>query len=100
MELRTSSALSGNAESPTQAQTIYAEKRMYSYNESLEVRHRPNGKLGPSTVGTFEGSPSQDGPLVAIPAFTNDYITLMGMPTLDSVTSWGSMGAITGPNLH
>jgi hypothetical protein len=96
---QTSSALSGNAGSPTQAQTIYAEKRMYSYNESLGAT-QTNGQLVPSTVGTFEGSPSQGGPLVAIPAFTNDYNTLMGMPTLDSVTSWGSMGAITGPNLH
>jgi len=24
----------------------------------------------------------------------------MGMPTLDSVISWGSMAGITGPNLH
>jgi hypothetical protein len=96
---QTSSALSGNAGSPTQAQTIYAEKRMYSYNESLGAT-QGNGQLIPSTLGQFEGSPTQGGSLVAIPAFANDYNTLMGMPTLDSVTSWGSMGAITGPNLH
>jgi hypothetical protein len=92
--------ISGVAGWPTQAQTIYAEKRMYSYSGNLGAT-QTNGELLPSTIGEFEGSPGQGGPLVpGIPAFTNLYNSLMGMPVLDSVTSWGSMGAITGPNLH
>jgi len=91
--------VSGKAGWPTQAQTIYAEKRMYSYNESLGATQR-NGQLIADTVGSFEGSTGQGGPPVPVTAFTNQYNTLMGMPSLDSVTSWGSMGAITGPNLH
>lgn len=76
-----SSSISGNAGWPTQAQTIYAEKRMYSYNENTAATIR-NGEL----VDTAPSPPV--------------YNALMGMPNLDSVTSWGSMGAITGPNLH
>ena len=72
---------------------------MYSYNESLGAT-QGNGGLIPTTVGSFEGSVGQGGPLVAIPAFTNANNTIMGMPVLDSVTNWGAMGAITGPNLH
>lgn len=91
--------VAGAAGWPTQAQCIYAEKRMYSYNESLGAT-QGNGGLIPTTVGSFEGSVGQGGPLVAIPAFTNANNTIMGMPVLDSVTNWGAMGAITGPNLH
>jgi len=76
-----SALISGNAGWPTQAQTIYAEKRMYSYNENTAATIR-NGELVDPTPA----------PKV--------YNALMGMPNLDSVTSWGSMGAITGPNLH
>ena len=96
---QTSSALSGNAGSPTQAQTIYAEKRMYSYNESLGAT-QTNGQLIQATVGDIAGGAVGGGAGPPIPAVANAYNTLMGMPTLDSVTSWGSMGAITGPNLH
>ncbi|AXH79472.1 MAG: hypothetical protein [Circular genetic element sp.] len=96
---QTSSALSGNAGSPTQAQTIYAEKRMYSYNESLGAT-QTNGQLIQATIGDLAGGAVGGGAGPPIPAVTNAYNTLMGMPTLDSVTSWGSMGAITGPNLH
>lgn len=75
-------SVSGNAGWPNQAQTIYAEKRMYSYNNSLGATQN-NGELS-ATLGP--------GP--------NLYNTVFGMPILDSVTTWGSMSAITGPNLH
>ncbi|AXH79265.1 MAG: hypothetical protein [Circular genetic element sp.] len=75
--------ISGAAGWPTQAQTIYAEKRMYSYSDSLGASVR-NGQLFDAT---------------AVPPQVN-YNEFQGMPVLDSVTSWGSMGAITGPNLH
>ena len=62
---------------PSKAQTIYAEKRMY--NQGLEnAATITNGAL--------------------IPASTIN--ELIGMPTLASVTSWGSMDSITGPGLH
>lgn len=89
----------GNAGWPNQSQCIYAEKRMYSYSSSLGAT-QGNGGLIPTTVGQFEGGPGQGGPLVGIPAITNDYNSLMGMPVLDSVTTWGAMEGITGPNLH
>jgi hypothetical protein len=91
--------LSGNAGWPTQAQTIYAEKRMYSYNESLGATQR-NGQLIQATVGDIAGGAVGGGAGPPIPAVNNPYNTLMGMPTLDSVISWGSMAGITGPNLH
>lgn len=75
--------ISGAAGWPTQAQTIYAEKRMYSYSGSLGASIS-NGQLFDAT---------------AVPPQVL-YNELQGMPVLDSVTSWGSMGAITGPNLH
>ena len=72
--------VAGNAGWPNQAQCIYAEKRMYSYNESLGAT-RTNGQLlqGPTNPTTE---------------------SIMGMPSLDSVTTWGAMEGITGPNLH
>jgi len=91
--------ISGKAGWPNQAQCIYAEKRMYSYSGSLGAT-QSNGALLASTVGQFEGGPGQGGPLVGIPAVTNAYNTIMGMPVLDSVTTWGAMEGITGPNLH
>ena len=69
---------------PTHEQTIYAEKRMYSYNSQL-MATQANGELIP------------DDP--SIP-FVNDFNSLAGMPVLDSVTTWGTMSAITGPSLH
>ena len=72
--------IAGNAGWPNQSQCIYAEKRMYSYNESLGAT-QTNGQLLPGP-----GNPS--------------YASLMGMPVLDSVTTWGAMEGITGPNLH
>ncbi len=62
---------------PSKAQTIYAEKRMY--NQGLEnAATITNGALTPASA-------------------INE---LIGMPTLASVTSWGSMDSITGPGLH
>ena len=73
--------LSGVAGWPTQAQCVYAEKRMYSYSASIMA-----------TIGN--GELTDPAPAAII------YNSLAGMPVLDSVTNWGSMGAITGPNLH
>ena len=64
---------------PTQDQTIYAEKRMYSYSNNLAASIS-NGELVSQT-----------------PVSQN---TLQSMPILDSVSTWGSMSAITGPNLY
>jgi len=89
----------GNAGWPNQAQCIYAEKRMYSYSSSLGAS-QANGELIPDSVGYFEGGPGAGGQLIATPAVTNTYNSLMGMPILDSVTTWGAMEGITGPNLH
>ena len=63
---------------PTHEQTIYAEKRMYSYNSQL-MATVSNGAL-------VAGNPL--------------YNELAGMPVLDSVTTWGTLSAITGPSLH
>lgn len=71
---------------PTHEQTIYAEKRMYSYNGQLMATQN-NGQLIPTD-------------LAAVPPFVNPFNTLAGMPVLDSVTTWGTMSAITGPQLH
>jgi hypothetical protein len=78
-----STALSGNAGWPNQEQTIYAEKRMYSYSTNLGATQN-NGGLWTAT---------------SVPP-NLQYNTLMGMPALDSVTTWGSMSSIVGPNLH
>ena len=72
--------ISGKAGWPNQSQCIYAEKRMYSYNENLGAS-RQNGQLLPGP-----GNPTTE--------------VIMGMPVLDSVTTWGAMEGITGPNLH
>lgn len=76
-------AWSGTAGWPNQEQTIYAEKRMYSYNNNLGAT-QSNGELLTDA---------------AVPPNLT-YNSIMGMPALDSVTTWGSMSAITGPNLH
>ena len=64
---------------PNKAQTIYAEKRMYDVNLN---------NAATKTNGTI-----QDDDLIILNELT-------GMPTLSSVTSWGSMDSITGPALH
>ncbi|GAG91651.1 unnamed protein product, partial [marine sediment metagenome] len=63
---------------PDKYQTIYAEKRMYDTNLN-NAATKGNGMLIP-------GNPL--------------YNTFVGMPTLSSLTTWGSLNAITGPNLH
>lgn len=78
-----SAQLAGNAGWPNQEQTIYAEKRMYSYSSNIGATVN-NGELYPTTH-----TPPQ-----------TTYNTVMGMPLLDSVTTWGSLASITGPNLH
>ena len=71
-----------NAGIPDHQQCVYAEKRMYSYNESLMATVN-NGEL-----------------IVQTPPAAQVFNTLAGMPVLDSITTWGTMGTITGPNLH
>lgn len=66
---------------PNQEQTIYAEKRMYSTNMN-------------------NAATQNNGALVLSPPGASQFNTLAGMPNLDSVTTWGSLGTITGPNLH
>lgn len=68
---------------PNKEQCIYAEKRMYSVNLNNAATVQ-NGELPP----------------LSDPPVPNEYNTLTGMPHLDSVTTWGSMGPILGPNLH
>ena len=65
---------------PTHVQTIYAEKRMYSYT-------------------TQTGATISNGELKQPPGNIN-FVGVYGMPTLDSVTTWGTLSPITGPNLH
>jgi len=65
---------------PTHQQTIYAEKRMYSYSTTLGASVT-NGELVP-------------------PPLNPNYHSLYGMPVLDSVTTWGTLAPITGPQLH
>jgi hypothetical protein len=69
---------------PSHEQTIYAEKRMYSYS-TQNMATQANGGLTPDNPAT---------------GFLNPFNTLAGMPLLDSVTTWGTMSAITGPQLH
>lgn len=66
---------------PTHEQTIYAEKRMYSYSSNVGASVA-NGELNPD------------------PLVNPNYFSIYGMPILDSVTTWGTMSAITGPSLH
>lgn len=66
---------------PTKEQTLFAEKRIYSNNMSNAATQN-NGAIPLSPPGT---------------ALFNELVT---MPSLDIVTTWGSLGTITGPNLH
>lgn len=62
---------------PTHEQTVYAEKRMYGVNLNNAATQANGSLLG-----------------------TSIYNQLVGMSTLESVTTWGSLNTITGPNLH
>lgn len=66
-----------NQQWPNQEQCIYAEKRMYSNNLN-NAATRTNGGLTNAAI----------------------FNEACGMPSLDSVTTWGSLSTITGPNLH
>lgn len=78
---RGSNSFSGdNAGRVSHEQNIYSEKRMYSYSTNLGATVA-NGELNP-------------------PPLNAAYHSLFGMPILDSVTTWGTLSAITGPQLH
>lgn len=78
-----------NAGWPNQAECIFAEKRMYSID------------LGNAATIANGGLPDPNAAWVAPdPRLPIVWNTLTGMPNLDSVSTWGSMEAITGPNLH
>jgi len=78
---RGSNAFSGDdAGRVSHEQNIYSEKRMYSYSTNLGATVA-NGELQP-------------------PPLNAAYHSLFGMPILDSVTTWGTLSAITGPQLH
>jgi len=79
------STLQGNqAGWPDHAQTIYAEKRVYSNNLGRAATIA-NGELDYAKVAPFP-------PII--------YNTLTAMPDLSSITTWGTLNTITGPNLH
>ena len=67
---------------PTHEQTIYAEKRTYSYS-SVNIASVNGGELDPAQL-----------------APPNGFNELAGTPKLTDVTTWGTMSAITGPNLY
>ncbi len=68
----------GDSGLPNFAQCIYAEKRIYGTNTAL-MATRSNGSLDPTN---------------------SSYNTMEGQMVLNSVSTWGSMSPITGPNLH
>lgn len=63
---------------PTHEQTVYAEKRIYGFS-SQYMASQSNGEI-------VSGSPAVN--------------TLTDTMTLDSISTWGTMSAITGPNLY
>lgn len=68
---------------PSKQQTIFAQKSIYATNlQSMATQ--TNGQITP----------------VLDPAIQGPYNTFAGMPALRSRTSWGSLAAIVGPQLH
>lgn len=67
-----------NAGYPTHEQTIYAEMRRYAFTNTLGAT-KTNGEIV-STSAALE--------------------SIFPAPSLESVTTWGTLSAITGPNLH
>jgi hypothetical protein len=63
---------------PDQAQMVYAEQRLYATDLGT-ISTKVNGAIDP---------------------LNPDYESIAGIPKLNSINTWGSMGAITGPNLH
>jgi hypothetical protein len=70
---------------PSQAQTIYAEKRSYAYTPNSGATII-NGQILPLSDQAADEE--------------NKFYQLYGMPILQDVSTWGSLSAITGPNLH
>lgn len=70
---------------PDQSQTIYAEKRIYGIDTG-RIASVNNGVLVDKTQLT--------------PPEAQEYNTRSVQPMLVSQNTWGTMGAITGPNLH
>lgn len=66
-----------NAGFPSHEQTIYAEKRTYGWNNTFAAT-KANNEISPAVS-------------------TESYFT---QPTLQSLDTWGTMSAITGPNLY
>ena len=62
---------------PTHEQTIYAEKRMYDFNQTRMATVANGGLIGGGALNEVAGDPQ-----------------------LTSVTTWGTLSAITGPNLY
>tara|TARA_Y100000361_G_scaffold148828_1_gene162223 strand:- start:270 stop:917 length:648 start_codon:yes stop_codon:yes gene_type:complete len=62
---------------PTHEQTIYAEKRMYDFNQNRMATVANGAIISGGTLNEVAGE-----------------------PTLTSVTTWGTLSAITGPNLY
>jgi hypothetical protein len=67
---------------PTHVQTVFAEKRIYDINLNNAATITNGAIVNPVD------------PLDIV------YNTITGMPLLSSVTTWGTMSGITGPNLH
>lgn len=67
---------------PSHQQTVFAEKRIYDINLN-NAATIANGAIR---------NPTDPVDIV--------YNTVTGMPLLSSVTTWGTMSGITGPNLH
>jgi len=70
---------------PDQSQTIYAEKRIYGIDTG-RIASVNNGILIDKTILS--------------PPEVQEYNTRSVQPMLVSQNTWGTMGAITGPNLH
>ena len=67
---------------PTHQQTVFAEKRIYDINLNNAASITNGAIINPAD------------PVDIV------YNTVTGMPLLSSVTTWGTMSGITGPNLH
>lgn len=67
---------------PSHQQTVFAEKRIYDINLNNAATISNGSIINPTD------------PVDIV------YNTVTGMPLLSSVTTWGTMSGITGPNLH
>ena len=69
---------------PSHDQTIYAEKRTYTYS-SQNMATVNGGQIDPAQVDPIAGTGIRE---------------IAGPPKLTDVTTWGTMSGITGPNLY